>query len=196
MKYSSDIVVLDLEATCPYQNNNEIEMSQIIDIGAVRLDRRTLREVDSFSELVNPGEIKLPEFITELTSITNEMLQYKETFDIVGQKFIEWVGPRNRFMLAVFGAYYDIPLLRKEYRDNGFEFKKYFVGGALDIRALGLAWLAERGKNTSGLTVERLLESMGIEGMGPFHRALNDARAEAAIFQMFHFGECVPPPQS
>jgi len=54
MKYRYDIVVIDLEATCSEdeKGNNRIERTNIIEIGAVRLDKKTLEEVSTFSSLV------------------------------------------------------------------------------------------------------------------------------------------------
>jgi len=57
MKYSTDIVVLDLEAMCRTEGNNEVQNSNIIEIRAVRLDRRTLEVTATFSELVRPRDI-------------------------------------------------------------------------------------------------------------------------------------------
>jgi len=51
-----------------------------------------------------------------------------------------------------------------------------------------MVWLAEHHHDTSGITVERTLEKMGISLDLEFHRAVADARAEAAILQYFHFG--------
>ncbi|MCA9757533.1 MAG: exonuclease domain-containing protein [Candidatus Eisenbacteria bacterium] len=186
MRYSADIVVLDLEATSPDRDANTIERTNIIDIGAVRLDRRTLEIVDEFTELVRPTEFEVAPHITEITGITNEMVEDKARFDEVGPRFIEWCGSRNRFFLAVWGAYYDIPLLRRECLAHEIEYRKHFVGGALDIRSLAVAWLAENGHDTSGVTVARVLEKMQIEGDFVFHRALDDARAEARILQSYH----------
>ncbi|MEZ4650806.1 MAG: hypothetical protein R3E97_18890, partial [Candidatus Eisenbacteria bacterium] len=58
----------------------------------------------------------------------------------------------------------------------------------LDIRSLAVAWLAENGHDTSGVTVARVLEKMAIEGEFAFHRALDDARAEALILRSYHQG--------
>ena len=53
MRFSTDIVVIDLEATCPTedQGNNSVESSSIIEVGAVRLDRRRLEITDTFGEV-------------------------------------------------------------------------------------------------------------------------------------------------
>lgn len=186
-RYSSDLVVIDLEASSATAGANDIATSNIIEIGAVRLDRRTLAAGDTFSELVRPRDVPLTPFITELTGITPEMLAGCETFDRVGARFAAWYGPRNRSILAAFGVYYDLPLLRKECRTFGIDFRRHFVGAALDIRSLALAWLAERRLGTGGVTLAGVLEKMGLGGMEfEAHRALADARAAAAVLQRFH----------
>jgi len=119
LKYSTDIVVLDLEATCPERDTNTIERSNIIDVGAVRLDRHTLEVTGVFSELVRPRDFPVYPHITEFTGITPEMVQDADPFDRVGERLVQWCGNRNKFALAVFGAYYDVPLLRKEFNAFG-----------------------------------------------------------------------------
>jgi len=189
MKYSTDIVVIDLEATCRAEGENEVQDSNIIDIGAVRLDKRTLEVTATFSELVRPRDIPVMLFITSITGITPEMVANCDTFDKVGQRFVEWFGNRNKAVLAAFGVYYDIPLLRKEFRAFGLDFRFAFVGAALDIRALAMAWRANNNLTTTGVTVEGTLEKMGVTLEGTFHRALADAKAAAAILQFFHMGK-------
>jgi DNA polymerase III epsilon subunit-like protein len=189
MRYSTDIVVLDLEATSPEMDGNTIERSNIIDIGAVRLDRRTLVVLDEFDELVRPTDFEIAPHITELTGITPEMVVGRDGFREAGGRFAEWCGPRNRFVLAVWGAYYDIPLLRRECSAHGIDYRAHFVGGALDVRSLAVGWLAENHHDTTGVTVARVLEKMGIAHEFRFHRALDDARAEAMILRHVHRAE-------
>jgi len=190
MRYSSDIVVIDLEASCPPedQGTNTIERSSIIEIGAVRLNRRSLEITDSFSELVRPEQFPVIHFITEITGITPEMVAHKDNFALVGARFLQWYGPRNKAIIAAFGAYYDIPLLRKECTQYNLDFSAHIIGGALDVRAVAMVWLAERGYRTSGLTLLSILEKMGISAQLEHHRAVDDARAAAAVLQMFHLG--------
>ena len=91
MRYTTDIVVIDLEATCPVedQGNNSVERSSIIEIGAVRLDRKSLEITDTFSELIRPEDHPIVSFITDITGITPEMVADKDTFAIVGQRFLD-----------------------------------------------------------------------------------------------------------
>ncbi len=193
MRYSSDIVVIDLEATCPAedQGDNTVERSNIIEVGAVRLDRRSLEIVATFSELVRPIDYEIAPFITEITGITPDMVTGKDTFVDVGRRFLEWYGPRNKAIIAAFGAYYDIPLLRAECRRHGLPFRKHIIGGAFDLRAVAMAWLAQHERRTSGLTLQSILRKMEIDDDFDAHRAVEDARAAAAVLQVFHLGRSV-----
>ena len=78
-------VVFDLETT----GFNAGGADSIIEIGAVKIDNGEI--VDRFDELINPGR-KLPTKITELTNITDEMLQDKDNEENVVKRFMEWVG--------------------------------------------------------------------------------------------------------
>lgn len=190
MRYTTDIVVIDLEATCPVEDegDNTIDRSSIIEIGAVRLDRRSLEITGAFSELVRPEDHPLVPFITGITGITQQMLAEKDNFAEVGARFLHWYGPRNKAIIAAFGAYYDIPLLRKECRRYGLDYKNSIAGGAFDLRAVATVWLAENDHRTSGLTLESILEKMGLADRFQAHRAVDDAKAAAAVLQMHHLG--------
>lgn len=190
MRYTTDIVVIDLEATCPEsdEGNNTVERSNIIEVGAVRLDRKSLDIVDEFSELVRPRDYPVTPFIAQLTSITPEMVADQEDFAAVGGRFLEWYGPRNKAIIAAFGVYYDIPLLRRECDAHGLDYRSHIAGGAYDIRAVATAWLAQHHHRTSGLRLESILEKMGIDLSLRLHRAVDDARAAAAILQTYHLG--------
>ena len=193
MRYSSDIVVIDLEASCPPEDegNNSVERSSIIEIGAVRLDRRSLEIKATFSELVRPVDYPVTPFITGLTGITPEMVAGSDTFDVVGRRFLDWYGPRNKAILAAWGAYYDVPLLRKECVRFDLPFREHIVGGAYDLRALGVAWLAAQDLRTSGATLGSVVEKMGLKGRFTSHRAVEDARATAAVLQVHHLGRAL-----
>jgi DNA polymerase III epsilon subunit-like protein len=193
MRYSSDIVVIDLEASCPVEDegNNSVERSNIIEVGAVRLDRRSLEVTATFSELVRPDEYPVTPFITRLTSITPEMVADCDPFAAVGRRFLDWYGPRNKAVIAAWGAYYDIPLLRRECLRCDLPFREHIVGGAFDLRAIGMAWLATNDLRTSGATLETVLKKMDLADRFTSHRANDDARAAAAVLQVHHLGRAL-----
>lgn len=193
MRYSTDIVVIDLEATCPVEDegDNTIERSSIIEVGAVRLDRRSLEIVSDFSELVRPEDYPIVPFITGITGISPEMVAGKDNFAAVGARLLEWYGPRNKAIIAAFGAYYDIPLLRKECARYGLDYRSNIAGGAFDLRAVATIWLAANDHRTSGLTLDSILEKMDLAGRFTSHRAVEDARAAAAVLQIHHLGRAL-----
>jgi len=193
MRYTTDIVVIDLEATCPEadQGNNTVERSSIIEIGAVRLDRRSLEIKDTYSELIRPEDYPIVPFITDITKITPQMVADKDTFVDAGRRFLEWYGPRNKAIIAAFGAYYDIPLLRKECARYGLDYRSSIAGGAFDLRAVATVWLAANDHRTSGLTLTSILEKMDLADRFTAHRAVEDAKAAAAVLQMFHLGRAL-----
>lgn len=183
MRFSSDLVIYDLEGSCKFFDKNEISETNIIEIGAVRLDKKTLEITSEFSILIKPKHFPILPEITKITNITNEMVENEKYFDQAIPLFLDWYGEKNKSTLAGWGLYYDLPLLRKEFSEFDFDYNKYFVGGGFDIRALGVYWLAKNNISTSGISLERVLEKMKISQEFKFHRALDDARATALILQ-------------
>ncbi len=93
----TEFVVFDTETTgfTPYHD-------QMIEIGAVKIKNGVVS--DHFDELINPGR-KLPEKIVELTNITDEMLQDKDTEENATKRFLEFIGDRP---LVAHNAKFDI----------------------------------------------------------------------------------------
>lgn len=81
---SSDYVVLDIETT----GFSPAKGARIIEIGAVKVINDKV--VHTFQELINP-EIKISKKITEVTGITNEMVQNKPIYGQVLPIFHEWI---------------------------------------------------------------------------------------------------------
>ena len=63
--------------------------NEIIEIGAVKLDD-TYKEIDSFKTYVKPGITPVTSRITNLTGITNEMVDDAPDFAIAMDRFIAW----------------------------------------------------------------------------------------------------------
>ena len=79
-----EFVVFDTETTGLYVGND-----QMIEIGAVKIKNGEI--TDRFDELINPNK-KLPEKITLLTNITDDMLKDKDNEENVTKRFLEWIG--------------------------------------------------------------------------------------------------------
>lgn len=80
----SDYCVIDLETT-----GLSFTFDKIIEIGILKVRNNEI--IDKYSQLINPG-FKIPSYITELTGITNEMLEGKPNIsDVINDvmNFIE-----------------------------------------------------------------------------------------------------------
>lgn len=83
-KILSDYTVLDIETT-----GLDPSFDEIIEISALRV--RSADVIDTFSSLVKPSE-PVSDFITELTGITNEMLDNAPSISDVLPHFIQFIG--------------------------------------------------------------------------------------------------------
>ena len=77
-------VVFDTETT-----GLKDQVDQIIEIGALKVIDNEV--VEEFDVLINP-ETEIPEIITEITGITQEMVVQEKTISDVLPKFLEFVG--------------------------------------------------------------------------------------------------------
>lgn len=99
-------VVFDFETT----GFNAGGGDQIIEIGAVKLYNGEI--VDRFSELINPGR-KLPSKITEITHITDEMLEGKDTEENAMKRFKDWFSD---LPMVAHNAKFDVSFLEMAYQ--------------------------------------------------------------------------------
>ena len=100
-------VVLDLETTglsCLY--------NRMIEFGAVKIDHGI--EVSRLDILVNPG-IPIPQKITEITNITDEMLKGQPSSKEALEKIVEYIGDA---ILVTHNADFDFSFLQEELRRN------------------------------------------------------------------------------
>lgn len=82
-EFKKDYSVIDIETT-----GLNPGYDTIIELAAIKVRDNII--VDKFSSLVNPN-IKISSFITSLTGITNEMLQYAPSLDTVLPEFISFI---------------------------------------------------------------------------------------------------------
>ena len=94
-------VVFDTETTGFYAGSD-----QMSEIGAVKIKNNEI--LDRFDELIDPHR-PLPQKITDLTYITDDMLRGKENEDVVTKKFLDWVGD---LPLVAHNAKFDISFMK------------------------------------------------------------------------------------
>ncbi len=99
----TDYVVFDFETT-----GAKTPPCRVTEVGAYRVSKREI--VGEFQTLVNP-ETKIPEFITNLTKISNEMVKNAPKFAEVASDFMEFVGDS---VLVAHNAHFDMRFLNHE----------------------------------------------------------------------------------
>ena len=104
-------VVFDTETTGFNAGGND----QMIEIGAVKLKNGEI--IDRFDELIDPKR-HIPDKITELTLITDEMVKGKDDEETVTKKFLEWAGD---LPMVAHNAKFDISFIERA-------MKKYNLG--------------------------------------------------------------------
>lgn len=154
-------VVFDLETT-GFSSKND----KIIEIGAVKIKEGSI--VDRFSEFVNP-EMRIPYNITELTSITDEMVEKSETIEKILPKFLEFCKDS---VIVAHNAGFDVGFIKKNARDIGEEFD-YPV---LDTVPLARYLYPELKKVKLNIVAKHL--GVSLEN---HHRAVDDAKCTADI---------------
>lgn len=114
--------VYDIETTGLSQT-----YSRIIQIAACKVKNGMI--VDRFNEFVNP-EMLIPEKITSLTSITNEMVSDKDRIDVVLPRFLEYAKDT---ILVAHNAKFDVGFIYSEIKRLGIDYPKL---GAIDTLML------------------------------------------------------------
>lgn len=177
MRIPFQLVVVDLETNGATEEDPTAH--RIIEIGAVRLDEE-LRIADEFTVLVDGRPVL--DKVVAIHGITNEDLQGKPLFAQAHYDFDEWCGQKQDYLLAAWGAYFDIPVLRSEYQRIGIPFPHR--GETFDIKAVAWFDLFRNGKPARHLGLEQAATLYGLSFQGKKHRALDDARMTARILQV------------
>jgi inhibitor of KinA sporulation pathway (predicted exonuclease) len=172
-------VVFDLEFTAwegsmAARWSRSREHTEVVQIGAVKLDARSLRTVDEFDMLVRPRiNPVLSEYLVGLTGITNEALAargvdfitaYRAFLDFVGEARL-WAFGRDDLILA----------------DN---LKRCCWNEALGVPPYSNAipWFEAQGIDLKGWHACDVAERAGAVFEGRRHDALADAKGVAAGF--------------
>ena len=158
-------VVFDLETTgfSPIKD-------KIIEIGAVRVEHGRITE--KFSTFVNP-KIPIPFQITQLTSITDQMVMDADDIETILPQFLEFVGDA---VLVAHNASFDVSFIEQNcrYQDIRPDFT------SVDTVALARMLLPTLSKYKLNVVANALHISLENH-----HRAVDDAGATAEIFVKF-----------
>ncbi|MGN0682510.1 MAG: PolC-type DNA polymerase III, partial [Oscillospiraceae bacterium] len=162
--YSADdeIIVFDVETT-----GLSSEKDRLTEIGAVKLKNRQV--VEEFQTFVNPG-MEIPSNISDLTGITDEMVQGAPDDVSAVKSFFEFVG---KGVLVAHNSNFDTSFLRAVCERNGMEYSY------ADIDTLKLAKAAL--PNLKNYKLDTIAKEYKL-GDFNHHRAIDDAKMLSEIF--------------
>lgn len=158
-------VVFDLETT-----GFSAIKDKIIEIGAVKIQNGEI--IDKFSEFVNPKR-PIPFQITQLTSITDEMVMDAEDIEILLPRFLDFVGDA---VLVAHNASFDVGFIEQNCRYQ--DIVPDFI--SVDTVALARVLLP----TISKYKLNNVAKALNIS-LENHHRAVDDAGATAEIFLKF-----------
>ncbi len=166
IKYPESYVVLDIETTGFSPDNDEI-----IELSALRVvDNRVVEE---FSQLVNP-ERYVSSYITNLTGITQQMLQDAGQISDVLKKFIEFVSDS---MIMGHNVTFDIGFIDtklQKYFNTGFD------NDYIDTLKIARKKLPQLKSKKLGMIAQHF--NFNTDGM---HRGLKDCIVTNMCYQKF-----------
>jgi len=171
-------LVLDFESTC--QEGARIDPQEIIEFPCLLIRADDFSLVDQFHEYVKPvGKPLLTNFCTDLTGITQGMIQDKDTFRDVLSRFVSWykshgLDPSNatfvtcgqwdlESMLPQQCLYSDLPLPQM-----------LNVGISGEFVNIKLTYQSTTGQYGKG--IEAMQEYLGLKFEGRLHSGIDDCR--------------------
>lgn len=160
----NDVVVFDFETTGLEYSKNEI-----IEIGAVKLKNGEI--VETFSCFIKPKE-EIPEEITKLTGITNEMVKDAYTIDKVIPDFYKFC---YGCVIIAYNIDFDYKFLNFQATKLGYKFNNR------QVDAMYLARLNVVGAKNFKLSSICAKLGVSLEGA---HRAINDTIATAEVVKL------------
>lgn len=172
MKTTDKIIVIDLEATCWNGKIPAGEVSEIIEIGVAILDANTGEITDNRAILIKPTKSKVSEFCTELTTITQKLLDDEGISFDEACKFLA----RNyqQYTWASYGAY-DIKMMQNQCKMRQVEYP--LSADHINVKEL----FCEQKGLKKKVGMNGALGILDIPLEGTHHRGVDDANNIAKI---------------
>ena len=161
-------VILDLETSGAAPSTG----AAITEIGAVKV--RGGEIIGEFQTFVNPQH-GLPDFITSLTGITDEMLADAPKIKSVLPGFFEFLGSHKETVLVAHNAPFDLSFLKAAAVKHKYPWPQYHV-----IDTVRIARSVLDRDEVPNCKLSTLAAFFGAK-TSPTHRALDDARATVDV---------------
>ncbi|MEM7222179.1 MAG: DUF294 nucleotidyltransferase-like domain-containing protein [Pseudomonadota bacterium] len=160
-----EAVALDTETT-----GLDASKDRVVQLGAIGIRGRTLREDDRFETLVNPG-VKIPKLASSIHGIYDEDLVSAPTPGPALKSLVEFIGPR---VIIGYSIAFDLRILSREAAATERVWPNY---RALDVRPLALAVAP----SLADYSLETVCAWLEVENTRR-HSAMGDAVATAEVF--------------
>lgn len=189
-------LVVDVEATCwpdhvPDLRSRQREISEIIEIGAVRLEGPDLHVTGEYQAFVQPIQHPdLSAFCRELTSIRQSDVQDAPTFGAAWRAFVTWIGDPAAVVMASWSAY-DQHLFRRQCAEHGLPDQPTWEH--IDLKDEFGRWVFGQDGERRRFRLSQALDRCEIEVAGTAHRAIDDARNTAKLLQYIRTPEHAGP---
>ena len=174
---SSYFLIVDLEATCSNDGSIPREEMEIIEIGAVMLNRSTWNIDSEYQQFIKPvRHPDLTNFCTELTTINQQDVNKAPNITKVNPQIKQWIDAYPRNIFCSWGNY------DKNQFIQDCEFHQLAYPFSSEHRNIKKEFSLYLGSNKKfGMT--QALKHLGIELQGIHHRGIDDARNIAAIYK-------------
>ncbi len=158
----TEYVVFDFETT-----GTQPDINEIIEIGAAKVKDGEI--IDKFHSLIKPKE-NIPEITTEITGITQEMLNDKPPIEEVLPKFLDFI---EGAVLVAHNAIFDFRFLRSWVSKL---YNRVFEQTYIDTLSMAKSLLTIK-----RFSLDKVVKALGLSDFN-HHRADEDAHVTALVF--------------
>ena len=180
MNFKKDLLLIDLETT-----GLDSARHEIIQLAAIVLDKKTLKEKASFASFVRPAkwQTRDKESMTVNKISHDQVVAAPPLKKVLGE--FEELFDYNEVIISYYGGPLDMDFLRLAYKKVGKKYK--FDHHYFNLWGAFFVFLAAKNKlkNTgrfAGFTLDDIMKSFNIRS-GSRHDALEDCRVEAEVLR-------------
>jgi DNA polymerase III epsilon subunit family exonuclease len=166
--HETTFVIVDLETTGASPKKG----AAITEIGAVKV--KNGEYLGNFESFVNPLT-PIPEYITQMTGITDLMLAKAPVIDEILPAFLEFAGSAEETIIVAHNAPFDLSFLKSAAKELDLDWPKFKT---LDTVTIARQVLSK--EDVPNCKLSTLAQFFGTK-TEPNHRALDDAKATTEI---------------
>ena len=176
----SYFLVLDFEATC--DNSKSIKPQEIIEFPVLKINARTMKEESHYHTYVRPvANPKLTQFCTELTGITQDMVDGQPVLEESLESFDKWMksegllNPGVRICFVTCGDWDLKTMLPGQCRAFGLQHPEYMKTW------MNIKFVFQDLMSQKAYGMPNMLDKLGLGLEGRHHSGIDDSRNIARI---------------